>query len=201
MRAFRVEDLPIESKMLTKALDEAQKKVENYFFDIRKQLFEYDPKRSCLYREKTSPWIWQSSVSSYWICWIDDGWHFRGKSYLNYASFCTFALPCNVKMRACDELGKHWLWFYKRQLGSRETDRQNSAVSEIFWSCAWCLDLFSYMQNLDCIPIVLSCLISIFSLSRHFWNLDQPVSSTMNQSLFSVSLMSTQIGLIMNQLS
>ncbi|XWS46377.1 hypothetical protein CRYUN_Cryun14cG0060500 [Craigia yunnanensis] len=41
MRAFRVEDLPIESKMLTKALDEAQRKVENYFFDIRKQ-FEYD---------------------------------------------------------------------------------------------------------------------------------------------------------------
>ena len=42
MSAFRVEDLPIESKMLTKALDEAQRKVENYFFDIRKQLFEYD---------------------------------------------------------------------------------------------------------------------------------------------------------------
>ncbi|CAI5462189.1 unnamed protein product [Closterium sp. Yama58-4] len=42
MKAFRVEDLPIESKMLTKALDEAQRKVENYFFDIRKQLFEYD---------------------------------------------------------------------------------------------------------------------------------------------------------------
>lgn len=42
MRAFRIEDLPIESKILTKALDEAQRKVENYFFDIRKQLFEYD---------------------------------------------------------------------------------------------------------------------------------------------------------------
>ncbi|KAK6937206.1 SecA Wing/Scaffold [Dillenia turbinata] len=42
MRAFRVEDLPIESTMLTKALDEAQRKVENYFFDMRKQLFEYD---------------------------------------------------------------------------------------------------------------------------------------------------------------
>ena len=45
MRAFNVEDLPIESKMLTKALDEAQRKVENYFFDIRKQLFEYDQVR------------------------------------------------------------------------------------------------------------------------------------------------------------
>jgi len=42
MKAFRVEDLPIESKLLTRSLDEAQKKVESYFFDIRKQLFEYD---------------------------------------------------------------------------------------------------------------------------------------------------------------
>ncbi|KAL2631916.1 hypothetical protein R1flu_016602 [Riccia fluitans] len=56
MKAFRVEDLPIESKMLTKALDEAQKKVENYFFDIRKQLFEYDEvlnsQRDRLYNER-----------------------------------------------------------------------------------------------------------------------------------------------------
>ena len=42
MSAFRIEDLPIESNMLTNALDEAQRKVESYFFDIRKQLFEYD---------------------------------------------------------------------------------------------------------------------------------------------------------------
>ena len=42
MAAFNVEDLPIESGMLTNALDGAQKKVETYFFDIRKQLFEYD---------------------------------------------------------------------------------------------------------------------------------------------------------------
>ncbi|GBG68260.1 hypothetical protein CBR_g2809 [Chara braunii] len=42
MKAFRVEDLPIESKMLSKSLDEAQKKVETYFYDIRKQLFDYD---------------------------------------------------------------------------------------------------------------------------------------------------------------
>eukprot|EP01024_Parvocaulis_polyphysoides_P070740 TRINITY_DN8744_c0_g1_i4.p2 TRINITY_DN8744_c0_g1~~TRINITY_DN8744_c0_g1_i4.p2 ORF type:complete len:411 (-),score=64.48 TRINITY_DN8744_c0_g1_i4:203-1324(-) len=42
MDMFRVGDLPIESQMLTNALDEAQRKVENYFFDIRKQLFDYD---------------------------------------------------------------------------------------------------------------------------------------------------------------
>jgi preprotein translocase subunit SecA len=32
MKTFRVEDLPIKSKMLTKSLDEAQKKVERYFY-------------------------------------------------------------------------------------------------------------------------------------------------------------------------
>ena len=42
MQAFRVGDLPIESGMLTDALDNAQRKVEAYFFDIRKQLWEYD---------------------------------------------------------------------------------------------------------------------------------------------------------------
>eukprot|EP00803_Ostreobium_quekettii_P009152 evm.model.scf_753.3 EVM.evm.TU.scf_753.3 scf_753:30682-44472(-) len=42
MVAFNVADLPIESKMLTESLNEAQKKVESYFFDIRRQLFDYD---------------------------------------------------------------------------------------------------------------------------------------------------------------
>ena len=42
MTAFQVEDMPIESGMLTQSLDSAQKKVETYFYDIRKQLFDYD---------------------------------------------------------------------------------------------------------------------------------------------------------------
>ena len=42
MSVFQVEDLPIESGMLSASLDEAQKKVETYFYDIRKNLFEYD---------------------------------------------------------------------------------------------------------------------------------------------------------------
>ncbi|MEW5312833.1 MAG: hypothetical protein WDW38_004438 [Sanguina aurantia] len=42
MVAFQIEDLPMESTMLSEALNTAQKKVENYFFDIRKQLFDYD---------------------------------------------------------------------------------------------------------------------------------------------------------------
>lgn len=42
MNMFQVGDLPIESGMLSKSLDEAQRKVEAYFFDQRRQLFEYD---------------------------------------------------------------------------------------------------------------------------------------------------------------
>lgn len=42
MEMFRVDDLPMESDMLTEALGTAQKRVENYFFDIRKNLFDYD---------------------------------------------------------------------------------------------------------------------------------------------------------------
>ena len=41
MNAFRVdEDMPIESGMLTRSLESAQKKVETYYYDIRKQVFE-----------------------------------------------------------------------------------------------------------------------------------------------------------------
>ncbi|WP_218080609.1 preprotein translocase subunit SecA [Anthocerotibacter panamensis] len=43
MDAFRVEeDMPIESGMLTKALENAQRKVEVFYYDQRKQVFEYD---------------------------------------------------------------------------------------------------------------------------------------------------------------
>ena len=39
MNAFRVEeDMPIESGMLTRSLEGAQKKVETYYYDIRKQV-------------------------------------------------------------------------------------------------------------------------------------------------------------------
>ncbi|MGK7928188.1 MAG: preprotein translocase subunit SecA, partial [Spirulina sp.] len=43
MNAFRVEeDMPIESGMLTRSLEGAQKKVETFYYDTRKQVFEYD---------------------------------------------------------------------------------------------------------------------------------------------------------------
>ncbi len=57
MNAFRVdEDMPIESGMLTKSLESAQKKVETYYYDIRKQVFEYDEvmnnQRKAVYSER-----------------------------------------------------------------------------------------------------------------------------------------------------
>ncbi len=57
MNAFRVEeDMPIESGMLTRSLEGAQKKVETYYFDIRKQIFEYDEvmnnQRKAVYSER-----------------------------------------------------------------------------------------------------------------------------------------------------
>ncbi len=57
MEAFNVEeDMPIESKMLTNSLEGAQKKVETYYYDIRKQVFEYDEvmnnQRRAIYAER-----------------------------------------------------------------------------------------------------------------------------------------------------
>ncbi|MFN3926151.1 MAG: preprotein translocase subunit SecA [Pseudanabaenaceae cyanobacterium] len=43
MNMFRVdEDTPISSGLLTRSLENAQRKVETYYYDIRKQVFEYD---------------------------------------------------------------------------------------------------------------------------------------------------------------
>ena len=57
MNAFRVEeDMPIESGMLSRSLEGAQKKVETYYYDIRKQVFEYDEvmnnQRKAIYTER-----------------------------------------------------------------------------------------------------------------------------------------------------
>ncbi len=57
MSMFKVEeDMPIESGMLTRSLEGAQKKVETYYYDIRKQVFEYDEvmnnQRRAIYAER-----------------------------------------------------------------------------------------------------------------------------------------------------
>lgn len=50
------DNTPIESIILSKSLDSAQKKVESYFYDVRKQLFDYDEvinsQRQAIYSER-----------------------------------------------------------------------------------------------------------------------------------------------------
>nr|YP_009315291.1 Preprotein-translocase subunit a [Yamadaella caenomyce]SCW23746.1 Preprotein-translocase subunit a [Yamadaella caenomyce] len=50
------DDVPIESTILNRSLDNAQKKVESYYYDTRKQLFEYDEvlnnQRQAIYAER-----------------------------------------------------------------------------------------------------------------------------------------------------
>lgn len=57
MQALNVDnDTPMESTLLTKSLEAAQKKVEAYFYDTRKQVFEYDQvlnsQRQAIYAER-----------------------------------------------------------------------------------------------------------------------------------------------------
>lgn len=57
MQNLQIDDhTPIESTILSKSLNTAQKKVELYFYDIRKQLFEYDAvintQRQAIYAER-----------------------------------------------------------------------------------------------------------------------------------------------------
>jgi preprotein translocase subunit SecA len=63
------ESVPIESMLLTKSLESAQKKVEAYHYDARKQLFEYDEvlnyQRQAIYSERRR--ILESTNLKDWI--------------------------------------------------------------------------------------------------------------------------------------
>lgn len=57
METLRIDDsTPIESELLSRSLESAQKKVEAYYYDARKQLFEYDEvlnyQRQAIYAER-----------------------------------------------------------------------------------------------------------------------------------------------------
>ena len=50
---------PLQSGLLNKSLESAQKKVESFYYDSRKQLFEYDQalnaqRNKCVFRTKTN---------------------------------------------------------------------------------------------------------------------------------------------------
>jgi preprotein translocase subunit SecA len=82
------ENIPIESTLLSKSLESAQKKVEAYYYDSRKQLFEYDEilnyQRQAIYSERRRilecnnlrDWILQygeSTISDYFNFYIQKG--------------------------------------------------------------------------------------------------------------------------------
>lgn len=82
------ENTPIESNLLTKSLESAQKKVEAYYYDSRKQLFEYDEvlnyQRQAIYSERRRilecdnlrDWILQygeSTISDYLNFYLQKG--------------------------------------------------------------------------------------------------------------------------------
>ena len=82
------DDIPIESLLLSKSLESAQKKVEAYYYDARKQLFEYDEvlnyQRQAIYSERRRilesdslrNWIIQyaeTTVLDYFNAYLDKG--------------------------------------------------------------------------------------------------------------------------------
>ena len=75
METLRVEeDVPIESGLLNTSLESAQKKVEAYYYDARKQLFEYDEvlnyQRQAIYSERRR--ILESTNLRSWILQYTD---------------------------------------------------------------------------------------------------------------------------------
>lgn len=75
MQSFNYpDDTPIESGLLNRSLELAQKKVEAYFFDNRKQLFEYDEalniQRGCIYTERKRI-LQQENLRSWLIDYAD----------------------------------------------------------------------------------------------------------------------------------
>lgn len=89
MDSLQVEDdIPIESMLLNKSLESAQKKVEAYYYDARKQLFDYDEvlnyQRQAIYSERRRilesnnlrNWVLQyaeSTISDYIAYYFEKG--------------------------------------------------------------------------------------------------------------------------------
>ena len=69
------DDTPLEADFLTKTLDSAQTKVEDYYYDSRKRLFDYDEviniQRLSIYRERRAI-LQYSSVRSEMIAYGED---------------------------------------------------------------------------------------------------------------------------------
>jgi preprotein translocase subunit SecA len=71
------EDLPLESDMLTKSLENAQKKLELYNYDIRKNVFQYDnilnSQRKQLFQARKKI-LCEINSSNLFLCYLESNW-------------------------------------------------------------------------------------------------------------------------------
>ena len=71
------EDLPLESDMLTKSLENAQKKLELYNYDIRKNVFQYDnilnSQRKQLFQARKRI-LCEINSSNLFLCYLESNW-------------------------------------------------------------------------------------------------------------------------------
>nr|YP_009244692.1 preprotein translocase subunit SecA [Pyropia pulchra]AMK96934.1 preprotein translocase subunit SecA [Pyropia pulchra] len=110
MQALNVDnDTPMESTLLSKSLEAAQKKVEAYFYDTRKQVFEYDQvlnsQRQAIYAERRR--ILESSyprdcVLQYAESTIDDIINFWLTSKENPEKFVNLNIKIKYLLNATD---------------------------------------------------------------------------------------------------
>ena len=111
MQSLEIDDnVPIESTILSQSLNAAQKKVEAYFYDTRKQLFEYDAvintQRQAIYAERKKilgTYFIRDCILEYGKSTIDELLDFSSKSNTslqeNIQKICyLFNFPVNLKI-------------------------------------------------------------------------------------------------------
>ncbi len=119
MQNLKIDDsTPIESTILSKSLDGAQKKVESYFYDIRKQLFEYDAvintQRQAIYSERKKileACFMRDCIIEYGESTINEIVEFSQSDKRNYKNklikiWTLFNLPSSISMEQYSSLDK-----------------------------------------------------------------------------------------------
>lgn len=122
MQGLNIDDnTPIESTILSKSLDGAQKKVESYFYDIRKQLFEYDAvintQRQAIYSERKKileAYFIRDCIIEYAESTINEMIELRQSNKARHINTLTqvnklFNLPASINVKQYDQLEIHEL--------------------------------------------------------------------------------------------
>nr|AKE98980.1 preprotein translocase subunit SecA [Bangia fuscopurpurea] len=133
MQALNVDnDTPMESTLLSKSLEAAQKKVEAYFYDTRKQVFEYDQvlnsQRQAIYAERRR--ILESAyprdcVLQYAESTIDDIVNFWSTSKENNNSFVNLNTKIKYLLNATD------IFFISKDLYSDSNELKKWIIEQV----------------------------------------------------------------------